>query len=74
MTQDTYLTLSETQRYLRIGRTALYTLRLDRKYAKPELQDTIFAAEFEINGRAKFRRADLDAWMATRISAPGRRK
>ncbi len=71
----TYLSLTETQEYLGIGRTALYELRLDRKHAKTDADKaSAFAPEFEINGRVKFRRNDIDEWFTTRASAVGRRR
>lgn len=72
MTDKTYLSISEVQTYLGIGRTALYQLRLERKYARAN-KDTAFAAEYEINGRVRFRRDEIDAWMSGRACAVGRR-
>lgn len=69
MSEKTYLTIAEVQNYLGIGRTALYRLRLDRKHR----DDGSFAPEYEINGRIRFRRDEIDAWVSSRTSAVGRR-
>ena len=69
MSEKFYLSIRELQEYLGIGRTALYQLRLDRKHR----DDASFAPEYEINGRVKFRRDEIDAWVSSRKTAVGRR-
>ena len=70
-----YFSLAQAADWIGVGRTALFKLRNDRKYAKTEeAKARAFAPEYEINGRTKLRRDELDAWLASREGAVGRRK
>lgn len=60
-----WLSQDEACEYLKISRTTIYAHRKRRKLAKSaDMKDAAFAPEYGSGPHLRFRRDELDAWMA----------